>query len=405
VRNFPDFIEAYCTYAKDAYCPPQFHLWTGISTVAGALERKVWQDRGKYHLHPNLYVLLVAHPAIGKSTAGNVGNDFLRCLGGEENKIKFLATQNNPASFVKQFVPHKVFYVGDQQHTHSSYYFYASEGSNALGESSGKQGKILPSLTDFYDCPPAWNKRLVNEDIPLFNVCCNMLACVTFSFLRELLPDRESDGGFASRIIFVVQDDVFARSPKWKEPAPPAIKGKLLEDLSDIYSMTGEFVISQEVQRRFEEWFPEQDTHRQALASAKMQAFLGRKHTNVAKLAMICSASESSSMIIELRHWERAMTLIEETEKKLPKIVKNTTDKATPKGLNYNIMRILKEDGGGSAMMSREKLFSALISFGADSSRLDQTMLTLHRSGLVATEHGGEGKQRFRLIGNPDDYL
>ena len=406
-RNFPDFITAYSEFAREAFCPPQFHTWTGVSMVAAALERKVWQDRGTFVIYPNLYVMLVAAPGIGKSTAGNLGSDLLRQIGTEENKICFLANQSNPASFVKQFLSHKTFYLGDDGHRHSSCYFYASEGSNALGESSGKQGKILPALTEFYDCPKHWDKALVVDKIPpLKNVCCNMLACVTFSFLQELLPDREAAGGFASRIIFVVQDEKIIRTPKWRTESPSAdMEAKLVEDLNQIYSLAGEYKETAEVRQRFEEWFPRQDAHSQGLSSEKMQQFLARKATNIAKLMMVCAASESNEMVLHGRHWDRAKEMIEAVESNVHKIVENAVNTATPKGIIYNVMKAIEDYGGETKTMSRGQLFASLAANGTDITKLDLVLDGLHKADLVRTLLGSSGSKAFRLLGNPQDYL
>lgn len=406
-RNFPDFITAYSEYAREAFCPPLFHTWTGISSVAAALERKVWQDRGTFLIYPNLYVMLIAAPGIGKSTAGNLGNELLRQVGTAENRICFLANQSNPASFVKQFLSHKTFYVGDDTHRHSSCYFYASEGSNALGESSGKQGKILPALTEFYDCPKHWDKALVVDKVPpLRNVCCNMLACVTFSFLQELLPDREAAGGFASRIIYVVYDEKLVRTPKWRT-SPPShdTEEKLVEDLNEIYSLTGEYSETPEVRERFEQWFPRQDAHSQGLTSEKMQQFLARKATNVAKLMMVCAASESNEMVLHARHWDRAMAMIEGVESSVHKIVENAKDVSSPKGVSYNVMKTIEDSGGDARMLTREQLFSSLIADGTDMTKIDLILQSLHRAGLIRMQNGSAGSQVYRLIGDPKDYL
>ena len=74
MRNFDNFLSSYMDYAVDGFCPDEFHFWTGVSVIAGALERKVWTNvTAQWTLYPNLYVLLISNPAIGKSSAGNKG--------------------------------------------------------------------------------------------------------------------------------------------------------------------------------------------------------------------------------------------------------------------------------------------------------------------------------------------
>jgi hypothetical protein len=212
-RHFPDWLTAYAEYAQDAFCPEKFHFWTGAATIAGALERRVWVHRGSFDLYPNIYVLLIAKPGIGKSASSSVGmNDMLRHLGTGNDAVHFLATQSSDASFAKQFESFKVFHVKGQPYTHSSKFLYASEASNALKEIVGG-GEVTAALTEFYDCPPFFKKSLMGYNVDLKNVCCNLLAGCTFEYLKALVPEAQSGGGFASRMIYVVQDEPLAVAP------------------------------------------------------------------------------------------------------------------------------------------------------------------------------------------------
>jgi hypothetical protein len=63
-----NWLKAYVEYASDKYCPPEFHLWTGLSVLAGACERKVWLSNRRVTYYPNLFVMLTTYPGVGKST-------------------------------------------------------------------------------------------------------------------------------------------------------------------------------------------------------------------------------------------------------------------------------------------------------------------------------------------------
>src|SRR5258708_32530922 len=55
-----------------------FHFWTGIATIAGALRRRVWIDMRKFIWTPNFYIILVAPAGIAaKSTSISIGLDLL----------------------------------------------------------------------------------------------------------------------------------------------------------------------------------------------------------------------------------------------------------------------------------------------------------------------------------------
>ena len=64
-----DWIDTYLKYTKGTPTPSIFRLWSAITAVSGAVERRVWVETGKGKLYPNLYTLLVGPPGSGKSQA------------------------------------------------------------------------------------------------------------------------------------------------------------------------------------------------------------------------------------------------------------------------------------------------------------------------------------------------
>src|SRR5688500_13513807 len=77
-RNFPHWLKAYLEYTKASEAPDAFHFWTGVSTIAGALQRKVWQDQLIFQWIPNFYIIFVAPAGTAtKSTTLNFGMTLL----------------------------------------------------------------------------------------------------------------------------------------------------------------------------------------------------------------------------------------------------------------------------------------------------------------------------------------
>lgn len=404
-RHFPDFLSSYMEYAVDGFCPDKFHFWTGISIVAGALERKVWipfeNDR---KIFPNLYVMLVSHPGIGKSSAGNRGvMNILRKISSEQGEVNMLPAQITEARLVEVMSRWKKFYIGTKETTQSSGYFYASEASNSLKEIMGG-GDIMACLTEFYDCADKWEKGTVKSgEITISNLCLNMLAGCTFDYLRQLIPARNIMGGYASRNLFIVQDERFVRSPKWNEANHDngVMKQKLINDLSRIYTLTGAFQATPEFQAAYEKWFPEHDSYVQGLTNEKIQALLARKQTNVLKLSMIMSVIESDSMKLELPHWERALALITELEKDLPRIISASTEKDSQQEGTNLIVHTLAQHAGqwGAGRLKRKMLFS-----GIQPIRIDSILEYMVKNGVLELIRHGAGLD-YKLLVNPKDYL
>ena len=59
-RSLENWLSAYVSYTDDTEAPREFHLWSAISAVAGALGRKCWIDMGTFTLYPAFYIIFVA---------------------------------------------------------------------------------------------------------------------------------------------------------------------------------------------------------------------------------------------------------------------------------------------------------------------------------------------------------
>src|SRR3990172_8994626 len=82
-RNVSDWLQGYIEYTANLEAPDKFHFWTGVATIAGALQGKCWVDMGKWKWKPNFYIIFVAPPGIiGKSTTADVGIGLLREIEG-----------------------------------------------------------------------------------------------------------------------------------------------------------------------------------------------------------------------------------------------------------------------------------------------------------------------------------
>ena len=79
MRHFDDWILAYCNYAGFSEAPRYMHFFTGVSTIASVLTRRVWINQVHFKWYPNFYIVLVAEPGIvSKSTTMDIGMRLLR---------------------------------------------------------------------------------------------------------------------------------------------------------------------------------------------------------------------------------------------------------------------------------------------------------------------------------------
>lgn len=412
-RILPNFLDAYCRYASDGFCPPQFHLWTGVSVIAGALERKVWIKQNLvyssiYH-YPNLFVFLVSHPGIGKSTGMDRGMKLLRRIMQEDDTdFKFIANQGTEPAVVEDMAIQQSFQVGSTLHQHSSGYFYASEASSSALQNT--HGDFVATLTAFYDCPELFKKSLKSGKTELVNVCFNLLAGATFQYLKNLVNEDTALGGFASRCLYVVSRDRKIRNPSWVDDDTPIplpedrdLEDKLYRDLCRIHKLTGKFRPTREFVKRWEAHQPKLDQFLIDLKSPRLESLYARKGTNLLKLCMVLSAAERDDLVLTEHHWDRALSMIEEVTADTGYVLSSAiaSNVSNQSGVNQVIIQALSSANGKMPLMD---LMAVLMRNGVDAARLEPTKKALIDAGkiqLITTN----GKSYVKLLVDADAGL
>lgn len=294
-RNFPDFIEAYLNFTSGHEGTPRCHLWSIISVIAASLERKVWLDRGYYTLFPNLYVFIIGKSGlIKKSTTTGIAVDLFR----ELSDMKMMSERLTAASLINQLNhAHTSFVHKEKPVSQSAVFAYASELSVFMTE---VQGTITELLTTFYDCIPHDSSKPWIYDTKttgvqkIFGPCLNILGASTQAWLKKCIPASEMEGGFTSRVVFVVENkgpDTVVAWPKVDE-SKRAMRTKLVEDLATIHSLVGEVEVTDKARALFSKWY---EFHMRNVvpdcSDPKMSGYLGRKGDLLLKLAMIRSVT------------------------------------------------------------------------------------------------------------------
>lgn len=411
-RIFKNWLDAYREYSDDGWLHPPYNTWSGLSVIAGALERKVWLPwDDSFSYYPNIYVLLVSIPADGKSTAMRKAVDLLHEVSNRNGgRINFVSTQLTLAQFVEEMGQGRSFSQvvngAEVLHFQNAGYYHASEASNSL---QNIFGDFIAGLTDFYDCPSNWVKGTKKDGKrSLKNVCVNVLAGATFEYLGKLVNDDNINGGFASRLIYIVcKDKVVTPQPFQKgqrteaeKKAAADYKNALIADLADIYKMVGPMYADDEFAKRWEVWYPDFEKRRRSLESEKLQSLLARTQTNVLKVAMLLSAAESSSRELKAHHWDKALELVSPLQEETPQI--------------FRAARAMQRDGSPSTVQSAiidtvlknpgipyNKLTAKLLMNMGPRAGTDATINAMLKTGVLRC---GEGFERPVHLGENAQY-
>jgi hypothetical protein len=82
--------------------------------------------------------------------------------------------------------------------------------------------------------------------------------------------------------------------------------------------MSGEFQVTEDFIERYIEWYIDYSTSDPPFEDYRFAGYLERRPTHLLKLCMIVSASHTSSRVIKRVDFERALMILELTEKKMP---------------------------------------------------------------------------------------
>lgn len=319
-RNLNDWIAGYIKYTKDTEPPLSYHIWTAISCIASALQRRCFIEWGFDRIHPNLYVVIVGPSGMSrKSVAIKIGENLM-----DKVKIPRAAQAVTRERLVQAMEQHATSFTNHHGNIvfQTAVTVVSSELQVFLKQ---KDIDFLATLTDLWDCPNDWAyETKTSSSQHLENVCLNILGATAPDWLPSILPSEAVGGGFTSRVIFVVEEG------KGKVVADPSmyqvnreLEEWLIEDLQDIHNMTGEYKFNDGAKDMYVKWYEEQEKDikagRPPIHDPKFGGYLSRRATTIKKLSMILSASRGSDLLIKEEDFTRANRLLETTEKKMPK--------------------------------------------------------------------------------------
>lgn len=274
-------------------------FWCAVSAIAGALRRKVWIDQAYFKWYPNFYVILVAPPGIvSKSTTSGVAMSLLKKVKG----VKFGPDIVTWPSLVTSFAQAaEAFEYEGMKHVMSAMTLESSEFGNLLNPQDREMVDLFVSLWDGKQGTFQKDTKTSGNDT-VENPWINMVACTTPAWIAGSFPEYMIGGGFTSRCIFVYAD-VKAQEVAYPiRVVPPDFtrQGQLLvEDLTQIARITGEYKLTEDAYAWGTEWYTRHNASpNPQLADDRFGGYLARKQTHIHKLAMVLAASRGDELLI-----------------------------------------------------------------------------------------------------------
>jgi hypothetical protein len=322
-RIHKDWLKAFLQYSSYGEAPSKMYFWTGVSTIAGALRRRVWIDQKYFQWVANCYIILVAPPGIvSKSTTAAVGMNLLKEVPGITFGPDVVTWQKLVEDMAKAqelvYWPEREMYLPMSCCTLSS-----SEFGTLLNPADREMVDVLVSLWDGQ--PGAFKKSTKTSGSDCIeNPWINIIACTTPSWIAGNFPEYMIGGGFTSRCIWVYADKKRQAIAYPADHVPPGfqqMKEDLIHDLEIISTLVGEYRLSPEATLYGEQWYEDHwKTKHEHLPAEQFGGYLARKQTHIHKLAMILSASSSDDLVIQAETLSLAASMVDALETDMPKV-------------------------------------------------------------------------------------
>lgn len=313
--SLPEPLKEWMDYTMALPVPEQFRFWTGLAMFGSVLERRVWIKSAGQALYPNLYVLLVAPPGIGKSFAMMEARELLAKVG---------TTNLAPASMTGKGLldellsdrAQKKFTYQQKVHFYRTTNIIISELGTMLKEYDLQQTSIL---NDLFDCGSVYQERTRGGGyLQIERPHVSILAGTQPAYLAKIFPESAFGMGLTSRVLMIYSNSAIVPQIFSETIKPEVHREKVLGALQLLSDLHGQFIVTDAAKRDIQEWIdsgalPKPTHHR-------LQHYNARRILHVLKLTMIFGALFEKDLIITPEAFHAARLSLLEMEAEAPKI-------------------------------------------------------------------------------------
>ncbi len=327
-RGF-DFVEGFLDLTDGISSPEVYRLWAGISCVAAALERRVWIETSQGVMFPNLYVMLVGAPGVGKDRPMN----YIEKLFDDVPALHTAPNSMTAASMLDDFehVHRTVVRDGKLVAEYHSMLVLANEFAVFC---PGYELDFLGRLNYIYDNPRRLrvsrkyiSKETGKKEINLGHPQLNILAGAQPGLLATLLPEEAWSSGTMSRMIMIYASsgptvDLFGQRIESDE-----LYLALRSKVSELSRAWGRMWWEKDAARALNDWHMSGGTPRPT--HSKLTYYCNRRTTlHAPKLAMISAASRSNELRVTSIDVDRAIAWLVQAESLMPDIFREMVGKS-----------------------------------------------------------------------------
>jgi len=331
--------------------------------------------------YPNLYILLVAPPGVGKSEAIRRTEMFWWAT----KQLKIAPTAVTKAALVDRLAEAKrrVILPDNTMMEYHSLQVPVGELGVMI---HAHDLEFLSVLNDIYDAPAKFreSRRHAKTEIDITNPQFNILAGTQPGFMASLLPEEAWTMGFTSRFVMVycgeaVDIDLFGTSAESEE-----LKLELTKDLGNMTKLYGPVTFTEEAKVELQAWA------RTGLEPiplhSKLQHYNSRRLRTMLKLCTIAAASQGE-LCVDSTALGRAKNWLLYAESLMPSIFREMlgkSDSQTIQEMHFFMWQVWVKD---KKPLHESRLINFLQT-KVPADKIDRIMQIAERSGIIERSAG-----------------
>lgn len=371
------WLEDFVEHTKYGEAPPKVMYWVGVSTIAGALRRKVWIEEFNFQWTPNFYILLIGPPGVlKKSTSVSLGMRLLRRVEGIDFGPQIITWE--------QLITH----MADSRQTYKvdGADFEASCVTLELSEFGTlfdpTDRKMVDNMTDIWDAKLGkLNKETkTNGSDEVVNPWLNICACATPDWLDDNFSNKFIGSGFASRVIYVYCDKPgrVAHPSRHMPTSMAEQENSLVERLETIAQYSGPGKLTEEAYKWSEAWYEKYRDYLEKECTKREMGLYSRQQAHLMKLAMVISASKGKFPVIEVEDLVEANRALESVKGDVAQVFGGVGQSPTSK-LARDIIEVLVREGEQTRKILYRKHFLRVVGIG----QFDEALDSVKASGTI----------------------
>lgn len=320
-RQLPCWLDGFFEFTAARPSPEIYRKWAGVAAVAGALERRCWIDTNAGRLFPNMFLLFVGAPGVGKDQVIIP----VRKLWTKAKCFKVAPVSMSHKGMIDQLADDSSRKQVTDKYTGKIQFYHT------LLAAVAELGVILPAhdlaylslLNELFHCYEVFQERirgtgqLLHIDRPHLHLVCGSQPM----FIEQLFPEAAFGMGFTARMMMIYAPSPVRASLFGAEKDQAELEETLVEDLRIIEKLQGAFQFTPEAEAMVDEWHLK-GAEKTAPTHSKLQHYSARRILQLMKIMMAVSAARSDKMIITAEDFGRSLDLMLEAESFMPEIFK-----------------------------------------------------------------------------------